>query len=68
MKLRRSETIADDGRRIVVKWGTGYAPSVSEYTVDFRDGREMHTREWNCPRGLAAARKLAARLKTGREV
>ena len=61
MKTRKSVTVAEDGRRIVVRWGTGYAPSVSEYTRG-RDGKEYHTREWNVPAGLAAARRLAARV------
>ncbi len=62
MKARKSEMTAADGRRIVVRWGTGYAPSVSEYTLDSRDGKWAHTREWNVSAGLAAARRLAKRV------
>ena len=62
MKTRKSEMTAADGRRIVVRWGTRYAPSVSEYTLDTRDGKWAHTREWNVPAGLAAARRLAQQV------
>ena len=56
MKARKSETTTADGRRIVVRWGHGYAPTVSEY-----DG-PRHAREWNVPGGLKAARGLAVRI------
>jgi hypothetical protein len=56
MRARSSELIAPDGRRIVVRWGTGYAPTVNEYSGD------RNTRRWNVPGGLARARSLARSL------
>jgi hypothetical protein len=56
MKARSSTIMAADGRRIVIRWGTGYAPTVSEYTG------KRHAREWNVPGGLATARALAAKI------
>ena len=55
--MRRSEFRAADGRRLVVRYGTGYAPTVSEYHPD-----RGHTREYTVRSGLAAARRLAKDL------